>query len=150
MRKSTLLWLALAVFCGVSLFHTSQKAYDGREKLAGLSKDIAREEETIRVLQAEWGYLNQPARLEKLAKEYLDLVPMKGTQFSRAEDIPFPPVSPEAEAPVLSPVISFAPAMLPRNETHSREGDMRPPVPGKPPVSVSRNLEDVIRGLGIE
>lgn len=87
MRKSTLLWLFLAVFCGAVLFNTSQKVTDGKQRLARLQGDVRSEEESIRVLQAEWSYLNQPERLEKLARQYLDLIPMNGRQFAKLRDI---------------------------------------------------------------
>jgi cell division protein FtsL len=102
MRKSTLLWLALAAFCGITLFHTSQKVHDHREKLAALTRDIGREEESLRVLQAEWSYLNQPRRLEKLAKQYLKLAPLKGAQFIRPEDIALRPVAADMPGSALS------------------------------------------------
>ena len=88
MRKTTLLWLILAAICGTALFHTSQKVHDEREKLAVLDVSIGKEQESLRVLNAEWSYLNQPARLEKLAKAYLQLAPLKGRQFMKVEDIP--------------------------------------------------------------
>lgn len=87
MRKTTLLWLLLAVFCGAILFHTSQQVTDGKARLASLQNKTQDEEESIRVLQAEWSYLNQPARLEKLVKEYLTLEPMQGRQFAKLADI---------------------------------------------------------------
>lgn len=98
MRKTTLLWLCLAVFCGAVLFNTSQKVTDGRERLAQLQGDVQSEEESIRVLQAEWSYLNQPERLEKLAKQYLDLAPMNGRQFAKAESIEAAPAPAAEEA----------------------------------------------------
>jgi hypothetical protein len=88
MRKTTLLWLILAVFCGAGIFRTSQKVHEEREKIAILEASISKEEESLRVLNAEWSYLNQPARLEKLAKTYLHLAPLKGGQFVKVEDIP--------------------------------------------------------------
>lgn len=88
MRKTTLLWLILAVFCGATIFRTSQRVHDEHEKIAMLNNEIAKEQESLRVLNAEWSYLNQPARLEKLSKIYLHLAPMKGNQFAKAEDIP--------------------------------------------------------------
>lgn len=88
MRKTTLLWLVLAVFCGTGIFHTSQKVHDERVKIETLNASIAKEEESLRVLNAEWSYLNQPTRLEKLTKTYLHLAPLKGTQFVKVEDIP--------------------------------------------------------------
>ena len=88
MRKTTLLSLVLAVFCGTGIFHTSQKVHDEREKIAALETSISKEQESLRVLNAEWSYLNQPTRLEKLARNYLHLVPMKGGQFVKVENVP--------------------------------------------------------------
>lgn len=87
MRKATIFWLSLAAVCGTLLFHTSQEVTDGRSALRGMERELLREEESLRVLQAEWSYLNQPERLEKLAREYLDLAPLHGRQFARVSDI---------------------------------------------------------------
>lgn len=104
MRKTTLLWLALAAFCGTVLFHTSQRVHDEREKIASLETSINKEEESLRVLNAEWSYLNQPARLEKLSKTYLNMAPLKGSQFIKVEDIPLRSAMPEvAEAATAAP-----------------------------------------------
>lgn len=81
MRKSTFIWLTLTVFAGGLLFYTTQQVTDGRQNLAELQKNIQEEEETLRVLQAEWSYLNQPDRLEKLSQQYLNLQPAKPRQF---------------------------------------------------------------------
>lgn len=102
MRKSTALWLCLAAICGAVLFHTTQQVTDGRERLAVINHDIQKEEETLRVLQAEWSYLNQPERLEKLSSEYLKLQALKGRQFARLEDLERPP------APVPAPAAAPA------------------------------------------
>lgn len=88
MRKSTLFLIVLSIFCSVSLFQTSQRTHAALEKNTFLEKEIAKEEESIRVLFAEWGYLNQPERLARLAREHLNLKPMKGTQFTTWEKIP--------------------------------------------------------------
>lgn len=87
MRKAALFWSLLAVVCGTVLFHTSQEVTDGRNALRRMDRELTREEESIRVLKAEWSYLNQPERLEKLAAQYLDLQPLQGRQFARISDI---------------------------------------------------------------
>lgn len=97
MRKSTLLWLFLATVCAAFLFHTSQKVTDGRAQISGLAYDIGREEESLRVLEAEWGYLNQPERLEKLTQQYLHLEPMKGRQFTKISALENRPAPLQAE-----------------------------------------------------
>lgn len=87
MRKSTFLWMILAAVCGIMLFHTSQKVNDGRTTLAGIKTAVQKEKETLRVLQAEWSYLNQPERLDRLARQYLKLQPMKNRQFISLADL---------------------------------------------------------------
>jgi len=91
MTKTACLWFALCVIVGGFLFQTTQRVNDGRQRLAALTQDIKTEEESLRVLQAEWSYLNQPDRLEKLSREYLKLSPMKGQQFARTDSIPLRP-----------------------------------------------------------
>jgi hypothetical protein len=106
MRSSTLLWLTLAALSGATLFHTSQQVTDGRARLSALEDSTAKEAETTRVLQAEWSYLNQPDRLEKLSRQYLDLGPLQGGQFVKTENVAARPVEtpPEAPASAAAPV----------------------------------------------
>lgn len=115
MRKTAMLWLVLAVTCGGMLFQTSQRVTDGRAQLAGIEAAARKEDEHLRVLQAEWSYLNQPDRLEKLSKQYLHLAPLKGKQFAKVADLEQRPVEVVAEvdtaAPVLEPEAGIAPVV---------------------------------------
>jgi hypothetical protein len=86
-NKTALVFFSLAVICGAALFHTSQKVTDGRSKLETIVARTAKENEALRVLEAEWAYLNQPGKLEKLVKQYLDLVPLKGKQFGKVNEL---------------------------------------------------------------
>jgi len=117
MRKTTLLWLILALFCGIGIFHTSQRVHDEREKIATLNASIDKEQESLRVLNAEWSYLNQPARLEKLAKTYLHLAPLKGGQFVKVEDIAMRSAdvvaTTQTAAPAPASVVKITEARLP-------------------------------------
>ena len=99
MSKFAALWLLCALVCGAMLFKTSQAVTDGRTKLDILTAETRREEDSLRVLQAEWSYLNQPDRLEKLASQYLKLAPMRGKQFTQAQDLPLRPVPETPAAP---------------------------------------------------
>jgi hypothetical protein len=122
MRRMTFIWLILAALSGGVLYHTSQQVTDGRQKLATINDDIRKEDETIRVLQAEWSYLNQPDRLEKLSKQYLDLAPLQGKQFAKLSDIPEQTAAPVADA---------AAAPAPAAETSPEKA---PAVAATPPV----------------
>lgn len=130
MTKTACLWFALSVIVGGFLFQTTQRVNDGRGRLAVLTQEIQQEEESLRVLQAEWSYLNQPDRLEKLSREYLNLSPMKGRQFARTDTIPLrpQPAVPENETSTL-----LAAATLEMPETLATAAAPRMPV-RKPPL----------------
>src|SRR5690606_14317133 len=49
---------------------------------------IAHQEESLRVLGAEWTYLTNPERLEKIAAKHLNLVPMDGRQYIALTAVP--------------------------------------------------------------
>lgn len=74
-KLRTFIIFALAALSGAALLHTSQRVQQAEETLAVLRVDAQREQETMRMLRAEWEYLNRPERLERLATEFLDLVP---------------------------------------------------------------------------
>ncbi|MDP2206733.1 MAG: hypothetical protein Q8K65_10565 [Alphaproteobacteria bacterium] len=108
MSKFAILWLCCAMMTGALLFQTSQHVTDGRQRLENITAEMRSEEDTLRVLQAEWSYLNQPERLEKLAAQYLKLAPMKGRQFAAAASLPLRPAAPIAEPAATAD--TFAPA----------------------------------------
>ncbi|MDZ5647454.1 cell division protein FtsL [Nitrospirillum sp. BR 11828] len=107
--KSTLVWLCLATVASGILYHTSYRVQEEQEHLASLNRQIAQEQQSIQVLRAEWAYLNDPTRLERLATEHLTLRPTKAEQMVAMAAVP---VKPEAPAPV-TPAASPAPADQP-------------------------------------
>ncbi len=72
-RLSGVFSIVLAAFCGALLFWTSQSVQRAEKDLSEVSRDALSEGETLRVLSAEWDYLNRPERLEKLTGNNLDL-----------------------------------------------------------------------------
>ncbi|HYD19057.1 MAG TPA: hypothetical protein VEF76_11310 [Patescibacteria group bacterium] len=160
MRKPVILWLTMAALCSGLLFQTSQRVNDGRAQLAAIEADTKKEEEHIRVLEAEWSYLNQPDRLEKLSRQYLQLAPLKGKQFAKLEDIPARP-APEvpAEPATAAPQndIEPAPALVtdevegpaavvdaeagPALEAANGAAQLAKPVPTKPATAASATAQ---------
>lgn len=64
------------------------------EKLAKLRSEVRHERDQIASLRAEWGQLDNPARIETLAKRYLQLRPMAPTQFDSLGHLPDRPSPP--------------------------------------------------------
>jgi cell division protein FtsL len=138
MRKSTLFLLGFACLSAIMLYYTSQKVHDEREKLTALEAQIDKEQESMRVLSAEWSYLNQPDRLEKLARQHLHLEPLKGRQFAKLKDIPLPPPPVIEEDIAETPVVDDVAAKKTATEDPVAE---KPAVPQilKPKISLSEN-----------
>ena len=142
MRKSTFFWWTLAAFCSTTLFYTSQRVHAAREETATLYRSIEKEEELIRVWRTEWSGLNRPDQLERLAKKYLKLVPLKGSQFIRLEEISLRVQKPEAGSKkkkkevitVASPPVGV---LNNKNSVNPFKNNIR-------------RFKDVIKGLGIE
>lgn len=58
------------------------------ERLARIRSEVRRERDTIAALRAQWGELDNPARIEALAKRFLPLKPIEPTQFSSLDQLP--------------------------------------------------------------
>lgn len=117
--KIVLFWLVLIGGAGAFLFQTAYQVQGLEEELNSLNRQIVREQESIQILKAEWSYLNTPTRLEKLAREYLQLQPSEARQFiAKADAVPMrpeqQPIASEIirapRLPVAMPVLPTAPA----------------------------------------
>lgn len=98
--KTHMIWLALAAVSSGALFHTSYRVQELQETLGGINRQIIREQEAIQVLKAEWSYLNEPGRLERLAREYTMLVPTEAVQLAASVEA-VPMRDPALEEPAL-------------------------------------------------
>lgn len=74
-RLSSLTALILALLSGAALFWVSQQVQQVEREQRQLLASLDQEEESIRVLKAEWDYLNRPERLEELSARYLKMAP---------------------------------------------------------------------------
>ena len=73
MRRSTLLWSVLAISVVIGLFVVKHSVQTLEDRLHALNADIITDRDAIQVMEAEWSYLNQPARLEALSKRLLGM-----------------------------------------------------------------------------
>lgn len=79
---AVIVWTALATAAVAAMFRISFEVEKLEARLQDINQEIAREQEAIHVLQAEWSYLNRPQRIEDLSRELLpDLKPIAPDQF---------------------------------------------------------------------
>ena len=83
--------MVVMVVAAVGLYGFKHEAQDRRERIAHLRVDIAQEREWIALAEAEWTTLNDPARIQALAEQFLDLEPMAPDQTVAVSDIPMRP-----------------------------------------------------------
>lgn len=108
-RLSTLLSLSAAAMAGFILFQTSQNVQDAEGRLRSVQTALSKEQESMRVLETEWDYLNRPDRLEELAQQYLKMKAQSPASLvSDSSDLP------ETGAPALpkrKPAFQIRPAV---------------------------------------
>ena len=115
MRLSTLLWAVLVGLSGYAMFQVKYEVAQLEDELARISRQIGSGREQIRVLGAEWSFLNQPARLDQLAKRHLSLGPIGRQQIGNIEQLPRQsPLPPAAVAAAAPPSASSQPTAAPR------------------------------------
>ena len=82
-RLGALFWLALVVAAGFATFKVKYTVQDLEDALTRVRKQTIAEQQEIRVLTAEWTYLNQPERLAELNRRFLSLAPLAAKQLQR-------------------------------------------------------------------
>jgi hypothetical protein len=73
------------------------------ERVAKIRSEVRRERDRIAALRAQWGELDNPARVQALAKRYLQLKPVVPTQFDPLDRLPDRPpqfIKPDSKDPI--------------------------------------------------
>lgn len=92
-RTTDMVLIAVMVSAAAFTYTTKHGAEAELAKVRNLEQSIRFEEETIRVLNADWSLLTQPSRLQRLSEFYhdqLELAPMEAHQFANLGDLPPP------------------------------------------------------------
>lgn len=120
-RPATLILFALAVIAGGVLFTIAFEVSTLENRLSVLNGQITEDRDAIHVLRAEWGYLNQPERLDGLSQRYLELQPLDGSQLSDIAALPARPApAPSTDpAPTNTSPATTSPALVALTETES-------------------------------
>ncbi len=150
MKKSFLIKIGVFLLVCASagtLMSISQQVQRAERDLVRLELSIAREQEAQKVLQAEWGFLNRPERIEALAKQHLGMVSpspediLPGT--SVFSDMPFVASFHHQRDGVIRHDISYPPYDLTLEAPESEASRMQSARPF--PVTVPRKPLDIYR-----
>ena len=100
-RALTAIGVTLLILISFGLYNGVYMAKAHERELQLLTADIAKEGEAIRVLKAEWSYLNQPERLQALARKHLALAPTNPNPIVVLASLPLRSEAWSTEAPVV-------------------------------------------------
>lgn len=162
-RLGAVFWLVLVLAAGFTTFKVKYAVQDIGDELNRVQRQTIAEQQEIRVLTAEWTYLNQPERLAELNRRFLGLAPIAAKQLQRSiDEIPLRPpaapadllvaAGPEPAAPYATaiPVAAAPPSPAPADlgaaggtggtnpPEATREGDSRRSPEIAPPVQMAK------------
>ncbi|MBI1300265.1 MAG: hypothetical protein GC137_01270 [Alphaproteobacteria bacterium] len=116
MRKMILRYVVVCLMVIVSggmLMQVSQQVQQKEREIKYHDHKIAREQENIRVLKAEWAYLNNPSRLERFVSNGMDLSPAGSesllSDVNSMPDLHIEPQSPFPSYPGIRQDVVFEP-----------------------------------------
>ena len=95
--------IAALIFAAGYVYKIKFESTRQAERAAKLRMEIRREHDAIAMLRAEWSTLDNPARIQALAKRHLSLQPIDARQFDRLDRLrerPADLVPPDAADPI--------------------------------------------------
>lgn len=97
--------MAFAVLAVMALVVNLAKAYAGREvrEIARTERSIREEDKRVRLLKAEVAHLEQPERLQRLAKSVLGMGPLSATREGDLDSLHAVAVGQTPAGPVATP-----------------------------------------------
>jgi len=102
-RLLNLLVIGALVFAAAYVYRIKFDSTLQAERLAKLRAEVRHERDKIAGLRAKWGELDNPARIEELAKRFLKLKPVAAIQFDKLDHLPEQPpdyMRPGAKDPI--------------------------------------------------
>ena len=88
-KRFYLIFGIILIILVASLFQLKHQVVKLEKKLIANQSLIQKEKESLKVLRAEWSYLTNPARIENLSKNFLNLRIISLKQIGDIEKIPF-------------------------------------------------------------
>jgi len=102
-RLLNLLVIGALVFAAAYVYRIKFDSTLQAERLAKLRAELRHERDKIAGLRAKWGELDNPARIEQLAKRFLKLKSVAPTQYDKLDHLPDQPpdyMRPGAKDPI--------------------------------------------------
>ncbi|MEO0370482.1 MAG: cell division protein FtsL [Pseudomonadota bacterium] len=87
------LTVAIVISMAFWAYHENYQTQEAQARTERLQNDIAGARERLRMLRAEWAYLNRPDRLRDLAEinyKSLELMEIRPHQFGRVGEVTMP------------------------------------------------------------
>lgn len=88
MNIRLLIHMVCVAVLAIGLYMVKYSVQDVQRNVVSLKTELAREKESLHLLNAEWAYLNRPDRLRQLADRHLDLVPLDSRQIEKVSVLP--------------------------------------------------------------
>lgn len=88
LRVLNLVVIGALVLAAAYVYRIKYEAAAQAERLAKLRDEVRHDRDKIAALRAEWGELDNPARIEALSKRFLKLKPIAATQFDNLDHLP--------------------------------------------------------------
>jgi cell division protein FtsL len=105
-RFARLIVVAALVVAAVNVYSIKYESAVRAEQVAKLAAEIKHERETIAALRAEWALLDNPARIEALARRHLALKMLDPAQIEHLDHLPErPPMPPVAQSDGIAAII---------------------------------------------
>lgn len=95
MRLGMMILVTVMVMGALAVYEVKYEVRDIKQDVRELENNIAREKESIHVLEAEWAYLTRPERLSRLSEKYLELGPVQAIQIRDEASLNLPEKQPE-------------------------------------------------------
>jgi hypothetical protein len=139
--------IGVLVLAAAYVYRIKFEATVQAERLEKLRDEVRHERDKIAALRARWGELDDPARIEALAKRFLKLQPVTVSQFDTLDHLPDEPpdyLRPGSKDPIggiiahlpaPDTVTGSVPAPAPGTASRAQNSDAAPtpaPVPAAP------------------
>ena len=100
MRALNFILLCTSFIALILVYGQKYRSEDVQSQVIEYQREIATKQQVLKQLDADWAYLNQPARLHAIVErhaEALGLAPIKVAQYGTIGALPMRPAQPDAE-----------------------------------------------------